>query len=98
MGQSRLPAFATADSRFLFLEGAARASRSTLPAIMVDLEKIPTWLKAMVVIGVLAIGPTMLFAFWFAGPKGGIAVVLTMIVYFTVIYIVGIRKYVGPES
>jgi len=69
-----------------------------LRPIMVDLEKIPTWLKAMVVIGVLAIGPAMLFAFWFFGPQGGIAVVLTMIVYFTVVYIVGIRRYVESKS
>jgi hypothetical protein len=49
----------------------------------------------MVVIGVLLVGPAMLFSFWFAGPRGGIAAVLAIIVYFTVVYIVGIRRYVS---
>ena len=65
---------------------------------MIDLEKIPTWLKAMVVIGVLLIGPVMLLSFWIGGTTGGIAAVLTIIVYFTVVYIVGIRRYAGPQG
>jgi hypothetical protein len=64
---------------------------------MVDLDKIPTWLKAMVAVGVLLIGPVMLLSFWIGGPRGGIAAVLTIIVYFTVVYIVGVRRYIeGP--
>lgn len=65
---------------------------------MVDLEKIPTWLKAMVVIGLLLIGPVMLISFWVGGTTGGITAVLSIIVYFTVIYIVGIRRYVEPKG
>jgi hypothetical protein len=65
---------------------------------MIDLEKIPTWLKAMVGVGLLLMGPLMVLSFWFGGTTGGITAVLTIIVYFTVVYIVGIRRYVGPQG
>ena len=62
---------------------------------MIDLERIPTWLKAMVGIGLVLIAPVMVFSLWFGGPRGGIAAVLTIIVYFTVVYIVGVRRYMS---
>ena len=65
---------------------------------MIDLEKIPGWLKAMVGVGLLLMGPLMVLSFWLAGTRGGIAAVLTIIVYFTVVYIVGIRRYAGPQG
>jgi hypothetical protein len=65
---------------------------------MIDLEKIPMWLKAMVGVGLLLMGPLMVLSFWIGGTTGGIAAVLTIIVYFTVVYIVGIRRYVGPQG
>jgi hypothetical protein len=61
---------------------------------MDTLDKIPTWLKAAAGIGALLMGPIMVLAFWLAGTRGGIVAVLSIIVYFTTLYIVGIRKYV----
>ena len=65
---------------------------------MIDLEKIPGWLKAMVGVGLLLMGPLMVLSFWLGGTRGGITAVLTIIVYFTVVYIVGIRRYAGPQG
>ena len=64
---------------------------------MIDFEKIPTWLKAMIGFGVLLMGPFMFFSFWFGGTRGGIVAVITIFVYFAVVYIVGIRRYVSDN-
>jgi hypothetical protein len=60
-------------------------------------DKLPTGLKAAIFIGILAIGPLMLLAFWLAGTRGGVVGILTIFVYFSVIYIVGVRRYIGDE-
>jgi hypothetical protein len=57
-------------------------------------DKIPGWLKAAITIGILLIGPVMVLSFWLGGTTGGIAAILTIIVYFIVLYIVGVRRYV----
>jgi hypothetical protein len=64
---------------------------------MIDLDRIPMWLKAMVGIGLFLMGPIMVFSLWFGGTRGGIAAVLSIIVYFTVVYIVGIRRYMSDH-
>ena len=69
-----------------------------ISAPMVDLERIPTWLKAMVGIALLLMGPVMVFSLWFGGTRGGIAAVLSIIVFFTVLYIVGIRRYMTDNE
>jgi hypothetical protein len=56
-------------------------------------ERVPNSLKMTLLIGVLAIGPAMVFAFVFGGTTAAIGVVLAIIVFFTVVYIVGVRKY-----
>lgn len=56
-------------------------------------ERVPNSLKIALFAGVAAIGPAMVFAFLFGGTTAAIVVVLAVIVYFTVIYIVGVRKY-----
>jgi hypothetical protein len=60
-------------------------------------DKIPTGLKAAIFIGVLFIAPFFILAFWLAGTTGGIVAVLTVFVYFTVIYIVGVRRYMSEK-
>jgi len=57
-------------------------------------EKIPGWLKALVAAGLLLIGPVMVGAFWFWGVQGGIVAVVSILVYFMVLYIVAVRRYV----
>jgi hypothetical protein len=56
-------------------------------------EKVPGWLKAMIGGGLLLIGPAMVMAFWFWGISGGIVAVLSIMIYFTVLYIVCVRRY-----
>lgn len=56
-------------------------------------EKLPNSWKMSLLVGVLAIGPAMVFAMLFGGTNAAIVVILAIIVYFTVIYIVGVRKY-----
>jgi hypothetical protein len=56
-------------------------------------ERVPNSLKLSLLVGVMAIGPAMVFAFLLGGTKAAVVVVLAVIIYFTVIYIVGIRKY-----
>jgi hypothetical protein len=60
-------------------------------------EKLPTFLKGLIFGGLLLMGPVMVFSLWFGGTPGGIGAVLTIIVYFTVIYIVGVRRYMGGQ-
>ena len=69
-----------------------------MPTPVNDLEKIPTWIKAMVGIGVLLMGPLMVLSFWIGGASGGIVAVPAIFVYFIVVYIVGIRRYIGPQG
>jgi hypothetical protein len=63
-------------------------------ALMSLYDKIPAWLKATIGFGVMLIGPVMVGAFWVWGTTGGIVAVLSIIVFFTFIYIVGVRRYI----
>ena len=56
-------------------------------------EKVPNWLRWALIAGVVGIGPVMFVSFWLGGTHAAIVAVLSIIVYFTVIYIVGVRKY-----
>jgi hypothetical protein len=56
-------------------------------------EKVPNWLKLAIGAGVFLIGPVMVLSFWLGRDARAIVAVLSIIVYFTVIYIVGVRKY-----
>jgi hypothetical protein len=60
-------------------------------------DKIPGWLKGAIGIGVLLIGPVMVISFWLGGTTGGIAAIVTILVYFIILYIVGVRRYVEGE-
>src|SRR5689334_21140191 len=62
--------------------------------VMTSFEKIPGWLKGAIGAGLLLIGPVMVISFWFGGTTGGIIAIVTMLVYFMTLYIVGIRRYV----
>ena len=64
---------------------------------MIDFERIPTWLKAMVGISLLLLGPVFVFSLWFGGTRGGIVAVVSVVIYFTVVYIVGIRRYMSDH-
>ena len=61
---------------------------------MTTYDKIPGWLKAAVGIGILLIGPAMVFSIWFGGIKAGIVAFLSIVVYFMFFYVVGIRRYI----
>ncbi|HEY7116965.1 MAG TPA: hypothetical protein VH475_10285 [Tepidisphaeraceae bacterium] len=61
---------------------------------MATYDKIPAWLKATIGLGVLFMGPVMVLSFWLAGTTGGIVAVIAVIVFFTVLYIVGVRRYI----
>ena len=56
-------------------------------------EKVPNSLKLAIGAGVFLIGPVMVLSFWLGGTHAAIVAVLSIIIYFTVIYIVGVRKY-----
>jgi hypothetical protein len=60
-------------------------------------DKIPGWLKGAIGIGVLLIGPVMVISFWLGGTTGGIAAIVTILVYFIILYIVGVRRYVEGD-
>jgi len=60
-------------------------------------DKIPGWLKAAIGIGVLLIGPVMVISFWVGGTTGGIVAIVSIIIYFIVLYIVGVRRYVEGQ-
>ena len=64
---------------------------------MTTYDKIPGWLKAAIGIGVLLIGPVMVISFWVAGTTGGIVAIVSIIIYFIVLYIVGVRRYVEGQ-
>lgn len=64
---------------------------------MTVFEKLPGWLKAAIGIGILLIGPAMVFSFWIWGTQGGIIAFLAIIVYFMFFYVVGIRRYISSE-
>ena len=58
-------------------------------------ERLPTALKAMIVGGVLLIGPVMVLSVIFGGTRAGIWAILIIMIYFMVLYIVGVRRYSG---
>ena len=64
---------------------------------MTTYDKIPGWLKAAIGIGVLLIGPVMVISFWVGGTTGGIVAIVSIIIYFIVLYIVGVRRYVEGQ-
>jgi hypothetical protein len=57
-------------------------------------EKLPGWLKAAIGIGILLIGPAMVLSLWVWGIQGGITAFVSILVYFMILYVVGIRKYI----
>ena len=57
-------------------------------------EKLPGWLKAALAVGVLLIGPAMLFAMLYAGTRGGIITIVSIVIYFITLYIVAVRRYI----
>jgi hypothetical protein len=57
-------------------------------------EKLPGWLKAALALGILLVGPVMLFSLWFAGTQGGIIAIISIIIYFITLYIVAVRRYI----
>lgn len=59
----------------------------------VMLEKTPTRLKVMAGAVFLLAGPVTLFAFLLGGPAAGAAAILAIVLFYTVLYIVGVRKY-----
>jgi len=57
-------------------------------------EKLPAWLKVAIAAGILLIGPVMVLSLWIWGVHGGIAAFVSILVYFMILYVVGIRKYI----
>jgi len=57
-------------------------------------EKLPGWLKAALALGILLVGPVMLFSLWFGGTQGGIIAIISIIIYFITLYIVAVRRYI----
>ena len=49
----------------------------------------------MIVGGVLLIGPVMVLSLIFGGTRAGIWAILIIMIYFMVLYIVGVRRYSG---
>ena len=61
-------------------------------------EKLPTALKTLIVAGVLLIGPVMVLSLLFGGTRAGMWAILIIMVYFMVLYIVGVRRYSGEDE
>jgi hypothetical protein len=59
------------------------------------IEKLPGALKVLIVAGVLLMGPAVVFSLLLGGVRAGIVAVVAIIVYFTAIYIIGVRRYAG---
>lgn len=57
-------------------------------------DKLPGWLKAAIGIGILLVGPVMVIAFWLGGTQAAIVAILSIMIYFMVLYIVGVRRYI----
>ena len=64
----------------------------TVRAAMFD--KVPLRFKLMAGVGLLLAGPVTLFAFLLGGSVAGAAVILAIALFYTVLYIVGVRKYI----
>jgi hypothetical protein len=60
-------------------------------------EKLPGWLKAAIGIGVLLIGPVMVCSLWIWGVQGGITAFVSILVYFMILYVVSIRRYIESK-
>jgi len=58
-------------------------------------QTLPTALKVLIVAGVLMVGPVMVISFLLWGTPGGIGALLFILVYFMVIYVVGVRRYMN---
>lgn len=57
-------------------------------------DKFPVWLKAAGALGLLAIGPITVLSFWLGGSTVGIGALIVLMIYFIVLYIVGVRRYI----
>jgi hypothetical protein len=57
-------------------------------------ERIPLRFKVMAGVVFLLAGPLTLFAFLLGGPAAGAAVILAIMLFYTGLYIVGVRKYI----
>jgi hypothetical protein len=57
-------------------------------------DKLPGWLKAAIGIGILLVGPVMVLTFWLGGTRAAIVAILSIMIYFLVLYIVGVRRYI----
>jgi hypothetical protein len=56
-------------------------------------ETMPTSLKAALVAGFVLIGPVIVVSAWLGGVNAAAGAVVAFALYFTVLYIVGIKKY-----
>ena len=56
-------------------------------------EQIPTRFKAAIAVGVVLAGPLILFSILFSGVQAAMIAVLALVVYFTTIYIIGVRRF-----
>jgi hypothetical protein len=62
--------------------------------MMTVFDKLPGWLKAAIGIGILLVGPVMVITFWLGGTQAAIIAILSIMIYFMVLYIVGVRRYI----
>lgn len=60
-------------------------------------DQVPTFLKALIIVGVVLAAPLMVFSIIFFGVQAAAIVVLFLFVYFATIYIVGVRRYMRGE-
>jgi hypothetical protein len=60
-------------------------------------DKIPAGIKAAIFVGIMLIGPVMVCSLWFGGVTAGMIAILAIIVYFSFLYIVGVRRYMSGD-
>lgn len=58
-------------------------------------DGIPTSVKWMAFLPLVIGSPVTVFAFFLGGAYVGIGVLLAILLYYVVLYIVGVRKYIG---
>jgi hypothetical protein len=61
---------------------------------MMVFDKIPNWILAAAFFGFIFTGPVAAGSWYFGGAIAGIIAIALLIIYFIVLYVVAIRRYI----
>lgn len=61
---------------------------------MMAFDKIPGWILMAALIGFLFTGPLAAGSWYFGGAIAGIVAIALIIIYFIVLYVVAVRRYI----